>query len=435
MANILLIGSGAREDVMAESIVNSPQKPKLFAYMKVKNPGIAEKAADIQIGSYDALEEIKNFAKANNVDFAVIGPEDPLNNGVVDALESVGINSVGPKKELARLETSKSFTRLLMKEYKIPGLPKFRVFESIDGLRKFIEELDSFVVKPDGLTGGKGVKVQGDHFQTKSEGFNYAKEVLKSHPAVIIEEKLEGEEFSLQSFTDGKTVLDCPPVQDHKRAFVNDLGPNTGGMGSYSTGKLLPFMTEDDLKEAHNITIKVCNAIKEETGELYKGVMYGGFICTRDGVKLIEYNARLGDPEAMNVLPILKTDFVAICQAIIDGTLDNIQIEFENKPTVCKYAVPNGYPTKPIKNQKIDLSDVSEKAKTYYASIDQKEDGLYMTTSRAIAFVGIDFNIENAEVIAEDAVCSVKGPVFHREDIGTKELIEKRIRHMKELRK
>ncbi|MFQ5825691.1 MAG: phosphoribosylamine--glycine ligase, partial [bacterium] len=174
MTNILLIGHGAREDVMAESIVNSPQKPKLFAYMKAKNPGIAKKAADIQIGSYDALEEIKNFAKANNIDFAVIGPEDPLNNGVVDALESIGISSVGPKKELARLETSKSFTRLLMKKYNIPGLPKFRVFESIDGVNEFIEELDSFVVKPDGLTGGKGVKVQGDHFQTKEECFNYA---------------------------------------------------------------------------------------------------------------------------------------------------------------------------------------------------------------------------------------------------------------------
>jgi len=433
--NILLVGNGAREHTIAEAIVNSPQKPKLFAYMKAKNPGIVKLSSDIEIGKYGNLEEIKNFALANNIDFAVIGPEDPLNNGVVDALEQINIPSVGPKKELARLETSKSFTRLLMKKFNIPGLPKFRVFESMDGIKEFMEELDSLVVKPDGLTGGKGVKVQGDHFQTKGEALKYCKEVLNEHASVIVEEKLEGEEFSLQSFTDGKSIFDCPPVQDHKRAFVDDKGPNTGGMGSYSTGKLLPFMTEKDLEEAHMITDRVREAVFKECGVLYKGVMYGGFICTKEGVKLIEYNARLGDPEAMNVLPIMKNDFVAVCQAIIEGNLNEIKPEFEDKATVCKYAVPKGYPTNPVANQKVDLSEIPKNAKVYYASVDQKEDGLYMTTSRAIAFVGIDFNIENAEVIAEDAVYSVKGQVFHREDIGTKELIDKRVKHMEKLRK
>ncbi len=433
--NILLIGNGAREHAIAEAITRSPQKPKLFSYMKANNPGIARLSEQTQIGNYGDLEEIENFAKSTAIELAVIGPEDPLSKGVVDALEQINIPCVGPKKELSRLETSKSFTRLLQKKYNIPGTPNFKVFESIEGVMAFITELNpNIVIKPDGLTGGKGVKVQGNHFETEEEAYKYCEEVLKAHKAVVIEEKLVGEEFSLQSFTDGKSLFDCPPVQDHKRAFIDDKGPNTGGMGSYSTGKLLPFMTEQDLQKAHNITDKVRDAIFKECGELYKGVMYGGFICTKDGVKLIEYNARLGDPEAMNVLPIMKNDFVAVLQAIIDGTLHKIRPEFSNEATVCKYAVPEGYPTNPVANQKIALGKVPGNVKVYYASVNKKEDGLYMTSSRAVAFVGISQDIEQAQVIAEDGVCSAQGPIFHREDIGTKALIQKRIDHMKELR-
>ncbi|MDP7179798.1 MAG: phosphoribosylamine--glycine ligase [Candidatus Woesearchaeota archaeon] len=434
MVNILVVGNDARTHAVVEALIISPQKPKIFAYMAANNPGIAELSAQIQLGSYDDLESINTFAEVSAIDFAFIGPEYPLSKGVVDSLEKINIKSVGPIKELAQLETSKSFTRLLQQKYNVPGLPKFKVFESKDGLQEFIETLDAFVVKPDGLTGGKGIKVQGDHFNTKEEGIKEAESVLKDHPAVVIEEKLIGQEFSLQSLTDGKTLLDFPPVQDHKRAFVGDKGPNTGGMGSYSTGPLLPFMTEQDLKDAHEITLQMAKAIKEETGHLYKGVMYGGFICTKDGVKLIEYNARFGDPEAMNILPVLKTDFVKICQAVIAETLDQIQPEFSNDATVCKYAVPDGYPDKPVANKKVDISEVDRNARIYYASVEKKDNKIYMTKSRALAFVGIAPSIKDAEVIAENAVSSVKGPVFHREDIGTKELIDKRIKHMEELR-
>ncbi len=433
--NILLIGNGAREHAIAEAIVRSPQKPKLFSYMKANNPGIAKMSEQVQIGKYNNLEEIENFAKSCAVELAVVGPEDPLSNGVVDALEQVGIPTVGPKKELAKLETSKSFTRLLMKKYNIPGMPRFKVFESLEGVREFIQELNiRIVIKPDGLTGGKGVKVHGDHFQTEEEAYQYCEEVLKDHNALVIEEKLIGEEFSLQSFTDGKSLFDCPPVQDHKRAFVDDKGPNTGGMGSYSTGKLLPFMTDQDLTEAHIITDQMREAIFKECGELYKGVMYGGFICTKEGVKLIEYNARLGDPEAMNILPIMNNDFVEVLKAIVEGNLHKVRADFREESTVCKYAVPEGYPTDPVKDQKIFLGEVPSNVKVYYASVDRKDEDLYMSSSRAVAFVGIAPNIEQAQVIAEDGVCSAQGPIFHREDIGTKELIEKRIKHMEELR-
>ncbi len=433
MIKVLLIGNGAREHSIAEAIRNSPQNPELFSYMKSNNPGIGSFSKKSEIGEYDDLERIKNFANQIKPDFCVVGPEAPLEFGVVDSLTMIGIPSVGPTKELAKLETSKSFTRLLMEKYKILGLPEFRVFTGMEGVKDFLNSLDSFVVKPDGLTGGKGVMVHGEHLKDVDDALKYAEEVLKTHASVIVEEKLEGEEFSLQTFTDGKFVLDTPPAQDHKRAYPGDQGPNTGGMGSYScSDHFLPFLTKSDVEEAHRITELVAKAILKETGSLYRGVMYGGFIVTKDGVKLIEYNARLGDPEAMNVLPILKSDFIDICYGVING-LSKVKAEFEGKSTVCKYVVPKGYPENPAKGEKIEISPGS-KASMYYASVDKKPDGLYMSGSRAIAFVGISEDFGEAEKIAESAVGLVRGNVFHREDIGTKELLEKRIKHMEMLR-
>ena len=430
--NILLIGHGAREHAIAEALLKN-KSANLFSFMKSKNPGIVSLSKNIELGNYSDLEKIKSFAKKNNADFALIGPEDPLGNGVVDALNEIGIESIGPTKKLAQLESSKSFTRNLLKKYKIDGNPEFMVFnkDNFGEIDDFLNELGLVVIKPDGLTAGKGVKVQGDHFKTKKEALEYCKEILKTHPAVVVEEKMEGEEFSLQCLTDGKTVVATPPVQDHKRAFEDDKGPNTGGMGSYSCeNHLLPFLKKSHLEKALEITKKVADALNEETGSYYKGIMYGGFILTRKGIKLLEYNARFGDPEAMNVLPILKTDFASICQSIITQELGRIKVDFSKKATVCKYIVPLGYPENPLKNEKIEINKIPEKAKMYYASVEQRNDGLYMTGSRAVAFLGIGSNLEEAEKIAEEAAKDVKGRVFHRRDIGTKELIEKRVGHV-----
>ena len=434
---ILLIGNGAREHALAEAFKRN-KDAKLFSYLKSKNPGIVFLSDDYQIGNYNDLATIKSFAQKIKPDLAFIGPEDSLGNGVVDTLKSTGIDSVGPTKKLAQLETSKSFTRNILKKYKIKGNPKFESFNknNIRDAKKFLGTFDKCVVKPDGLTGGKGVKVQGDHFHTKIEALDYCHEILQTHSAVIIEEKFEGEEFSLQCLTDGITVVATPPVQDHKRAYVDDKGPNTGGMGSYSCeNHLLPFLTKRDVEEGVEITQKVADALYKETGEYYKGVMYAGLIVTKDGVKLVEYNARFGDPEAMNILPIIETDFVAVCQAIINQTLNKIKIKFQNKATVCKYIVPRGYPDNPIKNEKITIGKIPKDARLYYASVDQRNDGLYLSSSRAIGCLGIADNMEKAERIAEEATKSVTGKVFHREDIGTKKLIEKRIKHMVEIRK
>ena len=356
---------------------------------------------------------------------------------MADALAKEGIPCIGPKRILAQLETSKSFTRSLLDTYKIPGNPLFASFtrESIANADAFVRDIRQFVVKPDGLTGGKGVWVQGDHFRTKEEGIAYARECLQDHPRVIIEEKLEGEEFSLQCLTDGETVVAMPAVQDHKRAFEDDKGPNTGGMGSYSCpDHLLPFLTRKDVEEGLEITKKVCRALYEEAGDPYIGVMYGGFMKTKKGVRLIEYNARFGDPETMNILPILKTDFVDICRAMIDSKLETVGIEFAKKATVCKYIVPEGYPSNPAKGGKIEV-DESADAYFYYAAVEGKEDGIHMSPSRAVGVVGIADTLEEAERIAEDGCSRVKGKVYHRRDIGTRQLIQKRIDHMDSIMK
>jgi len=448
MKRILLIGNGAREHCIAETLKRSPQGCELFVYGKAVNPGIKALASDYALGDLNDNPSILAFAKKVRPDFAVIGPEDQLANGVSDALLSVGVPSVGPTASLARLESSKSFTRDLLTKYGITGNPKYRTFTDENGLRDFLVELGEYVVKADGLMGGKGVKLSGEHLHSVDEGVAYALECISLHGHVVIEEKFVGEEFSLMSFCDGFTVVDMPAVQDHKRAFAGDTGPNTGGMGTYSdAGGSLPFLTEADLAEAHAIDQSVCEALHKETGERFKGIMYGGFIATSSGVRLIEYNARFGDPEVMNVLPILKTDFIAICEAIIGGTLGGgaggtggVAIEFEGLASVVKYVCPEGYPENPVKNVKVELgempsgSDGLAGVRVYFASIDARGDGLYMLGSRAIAVTGIAKTLAEAERLAESGASQIKGPVFFRSDIGTAELIGKRVLHMKELR-
>ncbi|MFA6305536.1 MAG: phosphoribosylamine--glycine ligase [Candidatus Gracilibacteria bacterium] len=436
MKRILLLGNGAREHAIAETFLKSAQRPEIFVVGKTKNPGLAKISTDYLMADVCDKDAIREFAAKVKPDFAVVGPEAPIAFGIVDMLLEMGIKSASPLQTVGRLESSKSFTRNLLEKYGIPGNPKFKVFFAEDGMREFLESLGGdFVVKADGLKGGKGVKVSGDHLNGIDEAFSYAKECLAEVGKVVIEEKLVGQEFSLMSFCDGENTKDMPAVQDHKRAFEGDKGPNTGGMGTYSCADhSMPFLTENDLRQASDITRLVAKALKEETQSHFKGVMYGGFIAVKDGVRLIEYNARFGDPEAMNVLPLLKSDFVEICEAIINGDLNNVKIEFENKATVCKYAVPNGYPDAAIKGEKIEVGVMPEGVKVYFASVDEKADGLYLAGSRAVAVVGVADGLEAAERLAEEGVCAIKGPVFHRKDIGTKELIQKRVEMMKEIR-
>lgn len=436
MKKILLIGSGAREHVIAETLKKSRHGVEIYIVGSTKNPGLQGLSVGYLVADVCDLAKIRDFAMKVEPDFAFVGPEAPIEAGVVDMLLEIGIHSASPLRTVGRLESSKAFTRDLLEKYGIQGNPDFKVFHSEEGLSEFFDKLgDNFVVKADGLKGGKGVKVSGDHLNGKEEGMSYALECLEDCGRVVLEEKLIGQEFSLMSFCDGVTTAEMPCVQDHKRAHEGDTGPNTGGMGTYSDANhLLPFISQQDVEEAAEITRKVAKALFKETGCEFKGVMYGGFIATAKGVRLIEYNARFGDPEAMNVLPLLKADFVDLCEAIIAGTLADLAVKFESKATVCKYVVPEGYPDKPIKGEKIEVGAVPDGVKMYYASIDARDGELYLGGSRSIAVVGIADDIATAEKLAEEAVSAIRGPVFHRKDIGTAELINTRVKMMKELR-
>ena len=437
MLKILLIGKSGRVDCIADALYRSPREKQIFSLSEVNNPGLIEKSAeDIAIGKTDDIEFVLNYARKVKPDFAVIGPEEPLEVGVVDALiDQLGIPCVGPRKTLARLESSKSFTRHLLEKYSIPGNPAYKEFKNLDGIKEYITELGEFVVKPDGLTGGKGVKVFGEHLMSIDDGLQYCAEILSDGNSVVIEEKLVGEEFSLQAFCDGKHVVNTIPIQDHKRAYNGDTGPNTGGMGTYSCeDHLLPFLSAEYVKEASEINNAVANALREELKEDYKGIIYGGFMITKNGLRLIEYNARFGDPEVINLLPLLETDFISICEAIINGTLDQVPVSFRKKATVCKYIVPKGYPSNPEKDEYIIMDDVppqSDNLRVFYGAVNQKPGGLQLIGSRAVACVGIGDTLKDAEQLAENAASNIKGPVRHRTDIGTEPLIQKRINHVR----
>ncbi|MBC8215772.1 MAG: phosphoribosylamine--glycine ligase [Candidatus Marinimicrobia bacterium] len=433
---ILVIGAGAREHAIVRALYRSPQQKNIFCLASNTNPGIAELCDEIFIGNFNDSEFVVSYANEVNATLAIVGPENPLANGIADALWKAGVKVIGPKKDLAQIETSKAFTRNLQSDYMIPGSPKYRTFLSLDGVTDFLNELGkNFVVKYDGLAGGKGVKVAGDHLHSHDDAIAYCLELMAKGGEFVIEEKLIGQEFSLMSFCDGEHLIHMPAVQDHKRAYEGDTGPNTGGMGTYSDANhSLPFLTVEDISHSHAINIATAKALKEKFGEGYKGILYGGFMATADGVKLIEYNARFGDPEAMNVLPLLDSDFIDICQGITDGALDQIDVQFKNKATVCKYAVPEGYPDNPIKGEPIDVSKIENPNRLFYASVDIQDGQLVEAGSRTVAVVGIADSITEAEKVAENEVSAVKGPLFHRTDIGTDELIQKRIDHMKSLR-
>jgi phosphoribosylamine---glycine ligase len=439
---IITLCKSGRLHAIVQTLLASTCAPNVYALSDVRNPYLVPPDR-FYCGKTDDPEFIKRCIKEikPKPTLAIIGPEEPLATGIADLFWKEGIPCVGPLKALARLETSKAFTRKLMMTHGIPGCPEHQIFDRLDGIGDYIGNLGDFVIKPDGLTGGKGVKVSGEHLHSIAEAVEYCAELFREgQPSVIVEEKLDGEEFSFQSFFDGQHGAHMVPVQDHKRAWDGDKGSNTGGMGSYSfANHLLPFLTPEDVQKAGEINLRIGEALLKETGLEYKGILYGGFMLTKNGLRVIEYNARFGDPEIMNVLPIMETDFVDVCKAIVTGTLDKLDIRFERKATVCKYVVPRSYPGKLRTNSEIDITELEQlraserNLRVYYGAVEAGEHGPRLTGSRAIGVVGLGPTLNEAERIAEKAASCVKGEVYHRKDIGTSALIEKREKHMERI--
>lgn len=427
--NYLVVGGGGREHALARALSCNPETV-LYAVMSHANPGIAALCQDYLIARETDIDAIVSFARRMQIQYAVIGPETPLHAGVSDALIECGIGCLGPTRAAARIETDKAFCRRLMKEHQIDGLPAYRIFSDPGDAVDFIQSHEEdVVIKPIGLTGGKGVKVMGEQVD-RAGAIEYARSI---QGGMVIEERLIGEEFTLMAFVDGHSLIPMPLVQDHKRAFEGDTGPNTGGMGSYSMpDHRLPFVEDAEYAAALRIMHDVVSAL-DRSDAPYRGILYGQFMNTASGPKVIEFNARFGDPEAMNVLSILSSDFSDIVVRVAEGTLCQSDVNFDRKATVCKYIVPEGYPEKPNVGDKIELSGDHE-ALLYYANVEEKDGAVYTRSSRSLAFVGVGESLADAERAAEVAASSVRGNVRYRTDIGKETILSDRIQHMKELR-
>jgi len=426
---ILVVGGGGREHAIASALSRNSETG-IYSVMARKNPGIARIAKKICLAQETDIARIVAFAGETGVTHAFIGPEAPLEAGVVDRLSAAGVACVGPTKAAARVETDKAFCRDLMTRHHIGGNPAYRVFHDTADAIAFVKDHDGdLAIKPIGLTGGKGVRIMGEQVDLTG-AIDYIQQIKGE---VVFEERLIGEEFTLQAFVDGFHIVPMPLVQDHKRAFEGDTGPNTGGMGSYSMpDHMLPFVSGKDHTAALSIMASVVTAMAKD-GYPYKGILYGQFMNTAEGPKVIEFNARFGDPEAMNVLTLLSSDLTDVVTGITEGTLSASKVTFEHAATVCKYLVPEGYPAAPKTGRPLVFGNNGE-AILYYANVDERDGGLFTLTSRTLAFVGKADTLAKAEHIAEQAASAVQGNVHHRRDIGTQTLLDQRIAHMKELR-
>lgn len=414
MTSVLLIGNGAREHAIAVALNRADVK--IHAHMERLNPGIAKLSSEFTIGS---IVDIKSLPDLFGIDYAIVGPEAPIEVGITDFLMNQGLPCIAPNRAAAMIETSKTFARVVLDQIVPKANPRFISARSIDDLRKFEKQVgvENIVVKPNGLTGGKGVRIFGEHLNSREDVEDYAKKLIITNGVVVLEEKMIGTEFTLQAFSDGQRLELMPLVRDYKRAYDGDKGPNTGSMGSYSTSDHgLPYVTTEDLESAKAIMDATLIGIKKKSGSEFKGILYGQFMKTDSGIKVVEYNARFGDPEAMNVLSILSTPFDEVCQGIIDGNLG--QVEFENLATVCIYVVPEGYPGKDAEvDSPIDVS-VATSAEIYFASVYEKDNQILTTGSRAIGVLGRGKSVAEAREIAYSNAARIKGKVRFRSDIA-----------------
>ncbi len=359
---VLLVGGGGREHALAWKIRKSNKVEKLFC--APGNAGIAELAECVDIGVME-FDKLVEFAKTNEIDLVVVAPDDPLAAGAVDAFEAAGIRAFGPRKNAAILEGSKAFSKDLMKKYGIPTA----AYETFDSAEKALEYLETakcpIVLKADGLALGKGVLICNTREEAK-EGVKTLmldKQFGSAGNRIVVEEFMTGREVSVLSFVDGKTIKIMTSAQDHKRAKDGDEGLNTGGMGTFSPS---PFYTEEiDKFCKENIYQKTVDAMRAE-GREFKGVIFFGLMLTKDGPKVLEYNARFGDPETQVVLPRMKNDIIDIFEACIDGTLENIELEFEDNAAVCVVLASDGYPEKYDKGFEIKGLDTFKDKEGYY---------------------------------------------------------------------
>lgn len=417
---ILVVGGGGREHTIVWKIAQSPLAEKI--YCAPGNGGISELAECVNISATD-IDSMVRFAKEKEIDLVMVAPDDPLVLGMVDAMEAAGIRAFGPRANAAIIEGSKVFSKELMKKYGIPTAA-YEVFTDSASAIEYVKKgTYPAVIKAEGLALGKGVIIA----QNEKEAVEGIKEIMDdkkfgdSGSRVVIEEYLTGPEVSVLAFTDGKTVCPMVSAQDHKRAYDNDQGLNTGGMGTFSPSRLYDAAKAEECM--NNIFLPTIKAMATE-GRPFKGVLYFGLMMTADGVKVIEYNCRFGDPETQVVLPRLKTDLVEIMNAVIDERLDEIDIEWADNAAVCVVMASGGYPVsyeKGFEITGIEDANAMDNVIVFHAGT-KLENGKFLNNGgRVLGVTAVDDDLDKAIKRAYEAVGKITWKdEFHRSDIGIK---------------
>ncbi|MBO6204621.1 MAG: phosphoribosylamine--glycine ligase [Selenomonas sp.] len=420
--NILVIGSGGREHTLAWKLAQSPKADKIYALPG--NPGMADVAMCVEGIAITDNAAIVDFAQKHAIELVVVGPEVPLTYGLVDAVTTAGIKAFGPAQAAAQIEGSKSFSKNLMKKYGIPTA-KYEVFTDAAAAKAYVQQEGApIVVKADGLAAGKGVIVA----MTVEEALQAVTDIMEDKEfgmagaRVVIEEFMEGEEASLLCFTDGKTI--CPMIssQDHKRAYDGDKGPNTGGMGTYAPA---PVMSETLVQETYTKILLPTIQAMEKEGKPYKGCLYAGLMITADGPKVVEFNARFGDPETQVVLPLLESDLVDIMLACVDGTLSEQQIDWSKDAAVCVVMAAGGYPKAYDKGDAITgLDDAQAAGCLVFHAGTAHQNGQIVTDGGRV--LGVVAKAENVRAAVDKAYMGVEKisfkNAFYRKDIAHRAL-------------
>lgn len=428
MKKCLLLGNGGREAVLAEQIAKGYS---LYAILPYENPSIVEEVKKSN-GKYiiaDPFDKelVKNFVKENNIEICVVSQDNLLQEGLIDLARSLGLKTFGPTSKGAKIEWSKTYALDIVKKIAPEMVIKNESITDNEQLENVINSYndDSFVVKPEGLTGGKGVKVGGIHFKGKEEGYNYAKSCLEEAGKVIVQDKVEGREFTVMALTDGENIVVTPITFDYPYRFEKDEGPGTGGMGclSFEDGKL-PFLEQKDIDKCADLIKNTLREINKENLE-FNGVIYGGFFKCKDGIKFIEFNARFGDPEAINVLNSLETPFVEVLENIFNKTLSSDNCKFRKDYTFTVYVVSPNYAIKSSKEPvtfELNKKEIIDKGvKIYFASTKQIEGNTYTSVGNSRLFA-IHSNGKTLEEAKNKVYSAMKNTIDnnlnYRKDIG-----------------
>ena len=417
---VLVIGSGGREHTLAWKITQSPKVSQI--YCAPGNAGISKLARCINIDA-DNIEKLVDFAKKEKIDLTVVGPELPLSKGIVNEFNKQGLRIFGPSKEATEIESSKVFSKYLMKKYNIPTA-NYEVFKNSGKALDYIKQQTfPLAIKADGLAAGKGVFIVKDIDQARDalDELMKKKKFGEAGRQVVIEEFLEGEEISILAFCDGKTIMPMVSSQDHKKIFDNDQGPNTGGMGAYSP---VPFYPNEFKKTVLEEILKPTVKGLQSEGREYRGVLYAGLVLTKEGPKVLEFNARFGDPETQVVLPRLKTDLIDILNAVIEGSLHKINIEWNNNFAVCVVVASGGYPGKYRKGKVISGLERLEKMKdiiAFHAGTKFQDGEIVTSGGRVLGVTAWDNTISKAKERAYKGVKEIYfEDMYYRKDIAVK---------------